>query len=37
MDKKVMAWAGGGITKANVDPDKKDALYAKYGASHTTA
>jgi len=31
MDPKVMAWAGGDITKVNIDPDKKDKLYAKYG------
>jgi alkane 1-monooxygenase len=31
MDPKVMAWAGGDIAKVNIDPDKKDELYAKYG------
>jgi len=31
MDPKVMAWAGGDITKVNIDPDKKAKLYAKYG------
>jgi alkane 1-monooxygenase len=31
MDPKVMAWAGGDIAKVNVDPDKRDALSAKYG------
>ena len=36
MDKKVMAWAGGDITKANVDPDKKAKLYAKYDASRVS-
>jgi alkane 1-monooxygenase len=30
MDRKLMAWADGDITKVNVDPDKKAALYAKY-------
>ncbi|HHI89128.1 MAG TPA: alkane 1-monooxygenase [Hellea balneolensis] len=33
MDKKVMEWAGGDITKVNVDPKKKDKLYRKYGAT----
>jgi alkane 1-monooxygenase len=31
MDPKVMAWANGDIAKVNIDPDKKDKLYAKYG------
>jgi alkane 1-monooxygenase len=31
MNPKLMEWAGGDITKVNVDPDKKEALYAKYG------
>lgn len=30
MDPKVMAWAGGDIAKVNIDPDKKESLYAKY-------
>ncbi len=30
MDKKVMEWAGGDITKVNVDPKSKARLYAKY-------
>ena len=30
MDPKVMEWAGGDITKVNIDPDKKEKLYAKY-------
>jgi alkane 1-monooxygenase len=30
MDPKLMRWAGGDIAKVNVDPDRKDALYAKY-------
>lgn len=33
MDKKVMEWAGGDITRVNVDPKKKDKLYRKYGAT----
>jgi alkane 1-monooxygenase len=32
MDPKVMEWAGGDITKVNVDPSRKARLYAKYGA-----
>jgi alkane 1-monooxygenase len=31
MDPKVLEWAGGDITKVNIDPDRKDELYAKYG------
>jgi alkane 1-monooxygenase len=31
MDPKLMAWAGGDITKVNVDPAKRERLYAKYG------
>jgi alkane 1-monooxygenase len=31
MDPKVMTWAGGDITKVNIDPEKKAKLYAKYG------
>jgi len=31
MDRKVMEWADGDITKVNIDPDKKAKLYAKYG------
>jgi alkane 1-monooxygenase len=31
MDPKLMAWAGGDITKVNVDPAKKVRLYRKYG------
>jgi alkane 1-monooxygenase len=30
MDPKVMVWANGDITKVNIDPDRKDKLYAKY-------
>jgi alkane 1-monooxygenase len=30
MDPKLMAWAGGDITKVNVDPAKRARLYAKY-------
>ena len=31
MDPKVMEWAGGDITKVNIDPKAKDRLYKKYG------
>lgn len=31
MDPKLLEWAGGDITKVNVDPKRKKALYAKYG------
>jgi alkane 1-monooxygenase len=37
MDPKVMAWAGGDITKVNIDPDKKEKLYAKYGKPSAVA
>jgi len=37
MDKKVMDWAGGDITKVNVDPKAKARLYRKYGADLTLA
>lgn len=30
MDKRVMDWAGGDITKVNVDPKHKDRLYSKW-------
>ncbi|MBC7982896.1 MAG: alkane 1-monooxygenase [Candidatus Obscuribacterales bacterium] len=30
MNPKLMEWAGGDITKINIDPDKKEQLYAKY-------
>ena len=30
MDRKVMEWAGGDITKVNVDPKRKAKLYARY-------
>jgi len=32
MDKKVMEWAGGDITKVNVDPKRKEKLFRKWGA-----
>jgi alkane 1-monooxygenase len=32
MDHKLMQWADGDITQVNVDPAKKDRLFAKYGA-----
>lgn len=31
MDPKLLAWAGGDITKINIDPAKRAALYEKYG------
>jgi alkane 1-monooxygenase len=31
MDPKLLAWAGGDITKINIDPAKRARLYAKYG------
>ncbi len=34
MDPRVMAWAKGDITKVNIDPRKKAALYQKYGAEN---
>jgi alkane 1-monooxygenase len=33
MDPKVMAWAGGDITKVNVAPGRKASLYRRYGAA----
>jgi alkane 1-monooxygenase len=33
MDPKLMEWAGGDISKINVDPKRRDRLYAKYGKS----
>jgi alkane 1-monooxygenase len=33
MNPKLMAWAGGDITKVNVDPKHRERLYAKYGKS----
>jgi alkane 1-monooxygenase len=35
MDRKVMQWAGGDITKVNVDPHKKERLYARYATPQT--
>lgn len=32
MDPKLMQWAGGDITRINVDPKKRAKLYARYGA-----
>jgi alkane 1-monooxygenase len=34
MDPKVMVWAGGDLAKVNVNPDKREALSRKYGASN---
>jgi alkane 1-monooxygenase len=31
MDPRLMQWAGGDISKVNIDPSRKDALYEKYG------
>jgi alkane 1-monooxygenase len=35
MDPKLMQWAGGDIRKVNVDPAKREKLYAKYGAAES--
>jgi alkane 1-monooxygenase len=37
MDPKLLAWAGGDITKINVDPDQRARLYAKYGRPQAAA
>lgn len=37
MDPKLMVWAGGDITKINVDPRRRERLYAKYGKSAQAA
>ncbi len=37
MDPKVMTWAGGDITKVNIDPKRKELLYAKYQNSELAA
>jgi len=37
MDQKVLALYDGDITKVNVDPRKRDRIYARYGASSTPA
>lgn len=37
MDPKLLAWAGGDITKINVDPDQRARLYAKYGRPEVAA
>lgn len=37
MDPKLLAWAGGDITKINVDPAKRARLYAKYGRPNLAA
>jgi alkane 1-monooxygenase len=31
MDPKLMRWAGGDITKVNIDPRNRQRLYSKYG------
>ena len=35
MDPKLMQWAGGDISKVNVDPAKRAKLYARYGAKES--
>ena len=37
MDKKVMDWAEGDITKVNIDPKRKEKLYRKYGGADLVA
>lgn len=37
MDPKLLGWAGGDITKINVDPARKQQLYAKYPPPRTAA
>ncbi len=37
MDKKVMEWADGDITKVNIDPKRKQKLYRKYGGADLVA
>ncbi len=37
MDKKVMEWADGDITKVNIDPKSKEKLYRKYGGADMVA
>lgn len=37
MNPKVMAWAGGDITKVNVEPSRREALYRRYAKSAATA
>ncbi len=37
MDKKVMEWADGDITKVNIDPKRKEKLYRKYGGAKLAA
>ncbi|MCF6275670.1 MAG: alkane 1-monooxygenase [Robiginitomaculum sp.] len=37
MDKKVMEWADGDITKVNIDPKRKEKLYRKYGGAEMVA
>lgn len=35
MDRKLMQWAGGDITKVNIDPAKRKKLYTRYGTVET--
>ena len=37
MDPKLMEWAGGDLSKINVDPKHRERLYAKYGKSAQSA
>lgn len=37
MDPKLMQWANGDITKVNVDPKRRQQLYAKYGKGSSMA
>jgi alkane 1-monooxygenase len=33
MDAKLLEWAGGDLDKINIDPDKREEIYARYGVS----
>jgi alkane 1-monooxygenase len=35
MNPRLMQWAGGDISKVNIDPARKDELYARYGSQPT--
>jgi alkane 1-monooxygenase len=37
MDPRLLDWAGGDISKINVDPARRDELYARYGAASQPA
>jgi alkane 1-monooxygenase len=34
MDRKLLAWAGGDLSKINIDPKRKEAIYARYAQRH---